>query len=138
MSWWSRLFGDKSDGELKPNRLDYLSEALTLERQGGYPPAVTSNARRRAPTTSDGSSTPGRRSSRCATSINQPRTRNPDGQGARGRQSKGGRGKNDDRGKHCRGARAAGRQDAADRCRPSGVCSLRTRIACPGRPRWIV
>src|SRR5258708_38240547 len=42
MSWWSRLFGDKSDGELKPNRLDYLSEALTLERQGDYDAALTS------------------------------------------------------------------------------------------------
>ena len=42
MSWWSRLFGDKSDGELKPRRLDYLSEALTLERQGDYDAALTS------------------------------------------------------------------------------------------------
>ena len=42
MSWWSRLLGDKSDGELKPRRLDYLSEALTLERQGDYDAALTS------------------------------------------------------------------------------------------------
>ena len=42
MSWWSRLLGDKSDGDLKPKRLDYLSEALTLERQGDYDAALTS------------------------------------------------------------------------------------------------
>src|SRR3954469_20935426 len=42
MSWWSRLIGDKSDGELKPKRLDYLSEALTLERQGDFDAALTS------------------------------------------------------------------------------------------------
>jgi Flp pilus assembly protein TadD len=42
MSWWSRLLGDKSDGDLKPKRLDYLSEALTLERQGDFDAALTS------------------------------------------------------------------------------------------------
>jgi tetratricopeptide (TPR) repeat protein len=42
MSWWSRLLGDKSNGDLKPKRLDYLSEALTLERQGDYDAALTS------------------------------------------------------------------------------------------------
>ena len=42
MSWWSRLFGGKSDGELKPQRLDYLNEALVLERQGDYDAALTS------------------------------------------------------------------------------------------------
>lgn len=42
MSWWSRLLGDKSDGELKPKRLDYLNEALALERQGDYDAALTS------------------------------------------------------------------------------------------------
>lgn len=42
MSWWSRLLGDKSGGDLKPKRLDYLSEALTLERQGDYDAALTS------------------------------------------------------------------------------------------------
>ena len=35
MSWWSRLLGDTSGGDLEASkRLDYLSEALTLERQG--------------------------------------------------------------------------------------------------------
>ena len=42
MSWWSRLLGDRSDGDLKPKRLDYLSEALALERQGDYDAALTS------------------------------------------------------------------------------------------------
>jgi Flp pilus assembly protein TadD len=42
MSWWSRLIGGKSEGDLKPKRLDYLSEALTLERQGDYDAALTS------------------------------------------------------------------------------------------------
>ncbi|MEO7085194.1 MAG: tetratricopeptide repeat protein [Gemmatimonadaceae bacterium] len=42
MSWWSRLTGAKSDGDLKPQRLDYLSEALALERQGDYDAALTS------------------------------------------------------------------------------------------------
>jgi tetratricopeptide (TPR) repeat protein len=42
MSWWSRLLGDKSEDELKPRRLDYLNEALTLERQGDYDAALTS------------------------------------------------------------------------------------------------
>jgi len=42
MSWWSRLLGGKSDGDLRPKRLDYLSEALTLERQGDYDAALTS------------------------------------------------------------------------------------------------
>ncbi|HEY6219682.1 MAG TPA: tetratricopeptide repeat protein [Gemmatimonadaceae bacterium] len=42
MSWWSRLLGDKSEGELKPKRLDYLSEALALERQGDFDAALTS------------------------------------------------------------------------------------------------
>jgi tetratricopeptide (TPR) repeat protein len=42
MSWWSRLLGGKSDDELKPQRLDYLSEALALERQGDYDAALTS------------------------------------------------------------------------------------------------
>jgi tetratricopeptide (TPR) repeat protein len=41
MSFWSRLRGSaKSD--LKPKRLDYLSEALALERQGDYDAALTS------------------------------------------------------------------------------------------------
>jgi len=42
MSWWSRLIGGKSESKLKPQRLDYLSEALALERQGDYDAALTS------------------------------------------------------------------------------------------------
>lgn len=42
MSWWSRLVGGKSQGEVKPQRLDYLNEALALERQGDYDAALTS------------------------------------------------------------------------------------------------
>jgi tetratricopeptide (TPR) repeat protein len=42
MSWLSRLFGGKSDADLKPKRLDYLSEAMALERQGDYDAALTS------------------------------------------------------------------------------------------------
>jgi tetratricopeptide (TPR) repeat protein len=42
MSWWSRLTGGKSDGDLKPQRLDYLSEAMALERQGDFDAALTS------------------------------------------------------------------------------------------------
>ncbi len=40
MSWWSRLTGGKP--EIKPQRLDYLNEALALERQGDYAAALTS------------------------------------------------------------------------------------------------
>src|ERR671921_1929753 len=42
MSWWSRLVGGKSQSDVKPQRLDYLSEALALERQGDYDAALTS------------------------------------------------------------------------------------------------
>ena len=42
MSWWSRLTGGKSEGGPKPQRLDYLSEAMALERQGDYDAALTS------------------------------------------------------------------------------------------------
>ena len=42
MSWWRRLTGGKSDSPRKPQRLDYLSEALALERQGDYDAALTS------------------------------------------------------------------------------------------------
>ncbi len=42
MSWWSRLTGGPSGGEVKPQRLDYLSEALALERQGDFDAALTS------------------------------------------------------------------------------------------------
>ena len=40
MSFWSRLTG-KSTSQ-KPQKLDYLSEALALERQGDYDAALTS------------------------------------------------------------------------------------------------
>ena len=42
MSWWNRLLGGKSKSDVKPQRLDYLSEALALERQGDYDAALTS------------------------------------------------------------------------------------------------
>lgn len=42
MSWWSRILGGRSERDLKPQRLDYLSEALVLERQGDYDAALTS------------------------------------------------------------------------------------------------
>ena len=42
MSWLRRLLGGSSDIEVKPKRFDYLSEALTLERQGDYDAAITS------------------------------------------------------------------------------------------------
>src|SRR5215467_7503325 len=42
MSWWSRLVGGKSDGDLKPQRLDYLSESMAFERQGDFDAALTS------------------------------------------------------------------------------------------------
>jgi tetratricopeptide (TPR) repeat protein len=42
MSWLSRMLGGKSDGGLKPQRLDYLNEALALERQGDFDAALTS------------------------------------------------------------------------------------------------
>lgn len=42
MSWWSRLTGGNSSGDLKPKRLDYLSEAMALERQGDFDAALTS------------------------------------------------------------------------------------------------
>ena len=41
MSFWRRLFGGGSS-DLKPQRLDYLNEALALERQGDYESALTS------------------------------------------------------------------------------------------------
>ena len=41
MSFWKRLFG-RPRQELKPQRLDYLNEALALERQGDYDAALTS------------------------------------------------------------------------------------------------
>lgn len=42
MSWWSRLTGDKPANKLKAQRMDYLSEALLLERQGDFAAALTS------------------------------------------------------------------------------------------------
>ena len=42
MSWLSRLMGGKSDSEQKSQRLDYLKEALALERQGDFDAALTS------------------------------------------------------------------------------------------------
>lgn len=42
MSFWRRLFGGDSARNLKPQRLDYLNEALALERQGDYESALTS------------------------------------------------------------------------------------------------
>jgi Flp pilus assembly protein TadD len=42
MSWWSRLLSGRGESELKPQRLDYLTEALALERQGDLDAALTS------------------------------------------------------------------------------------------------
>ena len=42
MRFWNRLFGRGRRGALKPQRLDYLNEALALERQGNYEAALTS------------------------------------------------------------------------------------------------
>jgi tetratricopeptide (TPR) repeat protein len=43
MGFWRRLFGGSGSGDdLKPQRLDYLNEALALERQGDYDAALTS------------------------------------------------------------------------------------------------
>ncbi|HEY2849152.1 MAG TPA: tetratricopeptide repeat protein [Gemmatimonadaceae bacterium] len=41
MSWISRLFGEETKS-VRPQRLDYLNEALVLERQGDYDAALTS------------------------------------------------------------------------------------------------
>lgn len=42
MSFWQRLFGGAKDENLKPARLDYVNEALALERQGDFAAALTS------------------------------------------------------------------------------------------------
>ncbi len=42
MSFWRRLFGRSRAQQLAPQRLDYLNEALALERQGDYEAALTS------------------------------------------------------------------------------------------------
>jgi Flp pilus assembly protein TadD len=42
MSWWRSLLGKNSAASPKPNRVDYLAEAIALERQGDYDGAITS------------------------------------------------------------------------------------------------
>jgi tetratricopeptide (TPR) repeat protein len=42
MSWWSRLTGGGSKSGAKAQRIDYLGEALALERQGDFDAALTS------------------------------------------------------------------------------------------------
>jgi tetratricopeptide (TPR) repeat protein len=42
MSFWNRLFRGRRRPDLLPQRLDYLNEALALERQGDYEAALTS------------------------------------------------------------------------------------------------
>lgn len=42
MNFFRRLFGGRSESELKPQRLDYLNEALALERSGDFDSAITS------------------------------------------------------------------------------------------------
>lgn len=42
MSWWSRLTGGGSKSGARAQRVDYLGEALALERQGDYDAALTS------------------------------------------------------------------------------------------------
>src|SRR6478735_1151058 len=42
MSWWRRLTGGNAHAAPQPDNLDYLSEALALERQGDYDAALTS------------------------------------------------------------------------------------------------
>jgi Flp pilus assembly protein TadD len=42
MSWLRRLLGQQPDADPRPQRLDYLNEALALERQGDYDAAITS------------------------------------------------------------------------------------------------
>ena len=39
---WKRFFGLRRTGPVKPQRLDYLNEALALERQGDFDAALTS------------------------------------------------------------------------------------------------
>jgi Flp pilus assembly protein TadD len=41
MSWWSRLLGGSSEAQPKP-RVDYLTEAIALERLGDFDAALTS------------------------------------------------------------------------------------------------
>ena len=42
MGFWRRLFGRSDAVSLAPQRLDYLNEALALERQGDFEAAITS------------------------------------------------------------------------------------------------
>lgn len=42
MSWWGRLLGGASRNTPGPRRVDYLSEAMALERQGDVEAALTS------------------------------------------------------------------------------------------------
>lgn len=42
MSWWSRLLGGSSKDQSKSRHVDYLSEAIALERQGDFDAALTS------------------------------------------------------------------------------------------------
>src|SRR3989454_2391445 len=42
MGFWRRLFGGSGADDIKAQRLDYLNEALALERQGDYDSALTS------------------------------------------------------------------------------------------------
>jgi tetratricopeptide (TPR) repeat protein len=42
MSFWDRFFRSRRHEVLSPQRLDYLNEALALERQGDYEAALTS------------------------------------------------------------------------------------------------
>ncbi len=42
MSFWKRLFKRPARESLRPQRLDYLNEALALERQGDFDAALTS------------------------------------------------------------------------------------------------
>lgn len=42
MSWWGRLLGGKSPNAPHSRRVDYLNEAMALERQGDFEAALTS------------------------------------------------------------------------------------------------
>ena len=42
MSWWSRLFGGTSNAGRRAGRVDYLNEAIALERTGDFDAALTS------------------------------------------------------------------------------------------------
>jgi Flp pilus assembly protein TadD len=42
MSWWRRLLGQNTTTSSKPSRVDYMAEALALEKQDDFDGAVTS------------------------------------------------------------------------------------------------